>query len=293
MIHANHAKPFAALVVAVLALGAFGALPATAQLQTGDLVGTARDEQGGALPGVTITLTGIGAPRVQTTNENGSFRFIGLFPGIYQLAAELEGFSSLEYPDVAVRVGGTTNLELTLSSAITDAITVTSASPLLDERQVNRGATVHGRRARQRADRARSVVAARLGARRPDRPGQRRRQRERPAVQFPRTRRLRLGEYVRRGRRDSQRHGGGRRLGHLLRLRRLRRSAVHDLQRRRHHRHRRRHHQPGHQARHQRLARRGPLPAHRRPVAVRADRPVRQQDRPRRGVRRQLRRPAC
>ncbi|MGH9362142.1 MAG: hypothetical protein ACRD2T_09510, partial [Thermoanaerobaculia bacterium] len=56
--------------------------------------------------------------------------------------AELQGFSPLEYPDLAVRVGGKGELELTLTAAVTDTITITGAAPLLDERGVNRGATV-------------------------------------------------------------------------------------------------------------------------------------------------------
>ena len=46
------------------------ASPAVAQLQTGDLYGKVADQKGGALPGVTVTLTGIGSPQVQTTNAD-------------------------------------------------------------------------------------------------------------------------------------------------------------------------------------------------------------------------------
>ncbi len=116
--------------------------PAVAQLQTGDLYGTTQDQVGQPLPGVTVTLTGVGAPRVQVTDEQGNFRFLQLFPGTYALTAELQGFSPLEYPDLVVRVGGKGALELTLTAAVTDVITVTGAAPILDERGVNRGATV-------------------------------------------------------------------------------------------------------------------------------------------------------
>jgi hypothetical protein len=118
------------------------ATPAVAQLQTGDLYGKVSDQKGEALPGATVTLTGIGSPQVQTTDEHGQFRFLGLYPGSYQLKAELQGFSTLEYPNVAVRIGGKVNIEVTLSSAVQDVITVTGESPILDERQMNRGADV-------------------------------------------------------------------------------------------------------------------------------------------------------
>jgi hypothetical protein len=129
------------LVAAVSGLAA-GAAPVAAQLQTGDLYGSAQDEGGQPLPGVTVTLRGIGAPRVQVSDEQGGFRFLGLFPGVYSLTAELAGYSTLEYPDIAIRVGGKTELELVLSAAVQDVITVTGETPLLDARQTNRGATV-------------------------------------------------------------------------------------------------------------------------------------------------------
>ena len=97
---------------------------------------------GQPLPGVTVTLEGPGSPAVQVTDETGKFRFLGLFPGTYLVRAELQGFSTLEYPDVGIRVGGNTALEIVLSGAVQDVITVTGESPLIDERQVNRGANV-------------------------------------------------------------------------------------------------------------------------------------------------------
>jgi hypothetical protein len=128
---------FAVLVVLLAAAG-----PVAAQLQTGDLYGTVKGADGGALPGVTVTLEGIGSPKVQVTEVDGQFHFLGLYPGTYKLTAELQGFSTLEYPDIAIRIGGKTQIEVTLSGTVEDVITVTGESPLIDERQVNRGANV-------------------------------------------------------------------------------------------------------------------------------------------------------
>jgi hypothetical protein len=130
------------LALATAALLLAMAVPAFAQLQTGDLYGTVSDEQGQALPGVTITLTGVAAPQVQQTDEQGNFRFLNLYPGSYGVKAELEGFSSIEYPDITVRLGGKADLRITLSGAVEDTITVTGESPLLDERRVNQGSNV-------------------------------------------------------------------------------------------------------------------------------------------------------
>ncbi|HKH46669.1 MAG TPA: TonB-dependent receptor [Thermoanaerobaculia bacterium] len=126
--------------LAVLLLWMAG--PAAAQLQTGDLYGTVIGEDGAPLPGVTVTVEGVGSPKVLVTDERGEFRALGLYPGTYKVTAELQGHSTLEYPDIGIRVGGKTTIEITLSSAVEDVITVTGEAPLLDERKLNTGANI-------------------------------------------------------------------------------------------------------------------------------------------------------
>lgn len=133
--------PLRAFILALVAL-VFWPLAAGAQLQTGNIYGTTNDNEGAPLPGVTVTATGPGAPQVQVTNAQGQFRFLGLSPGSYSIKAELEGFSTVDYPNVAVNVGRNTTLEVTLTPAVEDIITVTGETPLLDERRVGQGATV-------------------------------------------------------------------------------------------------------------------------------------------------------
>jgi hypothetical protein len=129
-------------ILASLAILAALAAPLSAQLQTGNLYGTVKDNQGAALPGVTVTLTGGGAPQVQVTNAQGQFRFLSLAPGGYALKAELEGFSTVDYPSIVINVGRNTTIEVTMNAAVEDVITVTAESPLLDERRISTGATV-------------------------------------------------------------------------------------------------------------------------------------------------------
>ena len=130
-----------AVVVAALLLLVVGGT-AFAQLQSGNLYGSVVDDKGAALPGVTVTLTGAGAPQVQVTNAQGQFRFLGLPPGNFHLSAQLEGFSSVEYPNINIAVGRNTTIEVTLQPAIEETITVTTESPLLDERKISTGSTV-------------------------------------------------------------------------------------------------------------------------------------------------------
>jgi hypothetical protein len=130
------ALPFAALLLLL-------AMPALAQLQSGNLFGTVKSPTGETLPGVTVTLTGGGAPQVQVTDAQGRFRFPGLAPGSnYAVKAELQGFSPLESSGITVNVGRNTDIELTLSAQVEDVINVVAESPLLDTRRISTGTTV-------------------------------------------------------------------------------------------------------------------------------------------------------
>ena len=79
---------FIALAALLVAVAAFP------QAQSyGRLEGTIRDSQGLVLPGVTVTLTGAGiiGDRVAATDVDGSYRFLALPPGAYNLVFELAG----------------------------------------------------------------------------------------------------------------------------------------------------------------------------------------------------------
>lgn len=113
------------------------------QAQAGNLYGTVTDNEGESLPGVTVELSGTGAPQIQITNAEGQFRFLGLSPSGYQLTASLEGFSTVEYPNIVISVNRNTTLQIELSPAVEETITVTSESPLLDQRKVTTGTTLN------------------------------------------------------------------------------------------------------------------------------------------------------
>lgn len=115
---------------------------ARAQRTSGTLQGTVFDNQGHALPGVRVVLTGFGEPFTRFTDAQGRFEFPDVDPGEGSLTASLEGFSTVERPSVSIRTGRTTTLEVSLSPAVDEGITVTAESPILDERKISRGTTV-------------------------------------------------------------------------------------------------------------------------------------------------------
>ncbi len=117
----------------VLALLFAFALPALAQIQGGTISGIIKDDQGGVLPGVTVTAQGLDATQTFTTDASGEYRFLNLAPGPYTVTAALQGFSTLVRENIVVAVGRSVELPLTLKIAtVAETITVSGASPVID-----------------------------------------------------------------------------------------------------------------------------------------------------------------
>jgi hypothetical protein len=123
----------------LLALGA----PALAQLQTGNLYGTIHNLDGTPLPGVTVTLTGGGAPQVQATDAQGKFRFPGLAPGAYSVEAQLQEFGTVRQNDLVINVGHNTDVQLEMRQVAEDFVDVVGErAPMLDQHKFSPGETV-------------------------------------------------------------------------------------------------------------------------------------------------------
>jgi hypothetical protein len=98
-----------AFTLAIILLGL--AIPALAQIQTGNLYGTTVGPEGEPISGVTVTLSGGGAPQVTKSDEQGRFRFPGLPPGTYAVDAQADNFIARR-DEIAVNVGRTADVEL-------------------------------------------------------------------------------------------------------------------------------------------------------------------------------------
>jgi len=105
---------------------------------TGSITGTVTDASGAVLPGVTVTLSGerlIGGPQTQVSETNGTYRFDRLAPGVYGVKMELQGFRSVDRPDVRISAAfvATINGKMEVGS-LSETITVTGESPTVDVR---------------------------------------------------------------------------------------------------------------------------------------------------------------
>src|SRR6478609_1060734 len=110
-----------------------------AQAQTtGSITGVVTDASGAVLPGVTITLTSdrlITGSETQVSDTGGTYRFDRLSPGAYNVKFELQGFRSVERPDVRISAAfvATINGKMEVGS-LAETITVTGESPTVDVR---------------------------------------------------------------------------------------------------------------------------------------------------------------
>ncbi len=115
-----------------LALILCAALPALAQVQGGSITGTVKDEQGGVLPGASVTAQAVDATLTFTTNADGQFRFLNVAPGAYTVSVGLSGFTTVAR-DVIVAVGKNADMTVLLKiAAIAETVTVTAAAPIVD-----------------------------------------------------------------------------------------------------------------------------------------------------------------
>jgi hypothetical protein len=122
--------------IAVLLLVGAAALPAWAQITTGNITGTVKDAQGGVVPGATVILTDEArgtklAPA--TTNETGSYTFPNVTAATYTVEVTMSGFKTAQRKGVPVSGGDRVAVPaITLEiGGTTEAVTVIAESPLI------------------------------------------------------------------------------------------------------------------------------------------------------------------
>jgi hypothetical protein len=133
------ARPFAALML-IAAL----AVPAFAQEQRGSVEGFVKDASGAVLPGATVEASSpASVTHTATADGAGAFRFPSLPPGTYRLTATLQGFQSKSVDEVHVYLGQIKKVDFALPvSGVTETVTVTAESPMIDVRQSSRATSI-------------------------------------------------------------------------------------------------------------------------------------------------------
>ena len=119
---------YAALILGMCVSGIF------AQTNYATLGGTIADASAALIPGVNITATNADTGIVTTavSNETGAYQFAALQPGRYRVTAELPGFRTRTYDDVALGLSEQIRLNFTLQvGGQAEAVEVTAAADTL------------------------------------------------------------------------------------------------------------------------------------------------------------------
>jgi hypothetical protein len=120
--------------LAALTLVAAAPRPADAQFDRGTISGTITDQQGGVVPGVTVTVKNQATQQTRTavTDSSGFYTLPLLEPSRYEISAELDGFKRVTRQNVQLDAGGSVTVPFTLEAgAMTEVVTVTAEAPPL------------------------------------------------------------------------------------------------------------------------------------------------------------------
>ncbi|HEV7501411.1 MAG TPA: carboxypeptidase regulatory-like domain-containing protein, partial [Vicinamibacteria bacterium] len=130
-------------VLGLVLLAAVGFAPAVrAQVATGNIYGTVKDESGAVLPGATATLTGAFGTRTTTSGTDGEFRFLNIDHGTQTLKVTLTGFTGISR-SVVISSGQNVELGFSLKVAtVEETVTVTGDVPVVDTKKVGTATTI-------------------------------------------------------------------------------------------------------------------------------------------------------
>jgi hypothetical protein len=124
--------------VTLLAVVVLGTSALRAQESFGGITGVVKDQSGGIVPGVSVTITNETTERMirLTTDSAGGYRVTDLDPGRYHVRFQIDGFTPIEVPQVVVLLGKTVELSTVLTvGGLNEAVQVIGdTAPLIDWR---------------------------------------------------------------------------------------------------------------------------------------------------------------
>ncbi|MPZ16682.1 MAG: hypothetical protein GEV06_02025 [Luteitalea sp.] len=152
-------RTLALLVAAFL----FATLPSGARAQSGTsaLQGRITDEQGGVLPGATVVLTSLAtsAQRETVSGESGTYQFVAVSPGTYDLRVELSGFRAAVIEQIGLKVDSTSRADVTLMvGGLSEVVEVAAEVPVINTTDASLGNVISGTQIRELPLEGRNVV---------------------------------------------------------------------------------------------------------------------------------------
>jgi hypothetical protein len=135
----------AGAVALALVLGATGLY---AQVDTGTILGTVKDQSGAVVPGARVTITneGTGFTISKTTAVDGSYLFTPIKIGLYTVTTEYQGFRTEERLHITVDIQQQVLVNFSLSPGmVTQKIEVTTPPPLLETQSGSLGQVIESK----------------------------------------------------------------------------------------------------------------------------------------------------
>jgi hypothetical protein len=120
------------------------------------------DTSKGALPGATVTLTNTATNETATavTNTDGSYTVPFLRPGSYSMTVELSGFQKYTRSGMVLQVNETATINVEMGvGGVTEQVSVTAESPLLETSNASRGTVIDAARIAEIPLQSRSPMA--------------------------------------------------------------------------------------------------------------------------------------
>ncbi len=114
--------------------------------QTGSIRGTVTMEDGGPIPGVSVTISSpslVIGKMTTVTNDDGQYRFSNLPPGKYDLTFEMQGLTTIARKNIVISANVTTTVDVQMRiEKIEEEVTVVGQSPALDLQSVTKTTTI-------------------------------------------------------------------------------------------------------------------------------------------------------
>lgn len=118
------------------------------QFDSGAILGTVRDPNGGTVTGAKVSVqnTATGITSTSLTDTAGDYIFPSLRIGNYKVTVEMAGFATAVAENVNLTVSARQRVDLNLKvGTVSETITVTGAAPLLESENSSRGQVIQSR----------------------------------------------------------------------------------------------------------------------------------------------------
>src|SRR5260370_41324406 len=135
----------AGLLVLALAVVAPSGTVCDAQSTNAAVGGQVMDEQGRAVPGVTVVLTNLntGVTYQAKTNGDGFYNAPNLPPGIYRANVSNDGFKSIVKGDIELHVQDVASINFQLQvGSVAETVTVEAGAPMINTTDASVGTVI-------------------------------------------------------------------------------------------------------------------------------------------------------